>query len=55
MTLMCKIFCKPELTCGQKLQGIGAKPKTKGKITRMLKIFSGPELTYQQKSVRNLH
>jgi len=38
---------------GQKLEGIGAKSNTKGKITFMHKIFSGPELAYGQKIVRN--
>jgi len=36
----------------RKLEGIGAKSETKGKVT-MRKIFSGPELAYGQEIVRN--
>ena len=35
------------------MKGIGAKPKTKGKITLMCNILNGPELTYGQKIERD--
>jgi len=38
---------------GRKLKGIGAKPKTKGKIALKCKVFSRPELTYGQKIERD--